>query len=50
MPQLSQSLRLDLADTFASDCKMLSDLLERMFGTGVPETEPHLDHLFLAGR
>ena len=46
MAQFSQGFRLDLADTFAGDGKMLSDFFERVFRSGVPKPEAHLDDLF----
>ncbi len=50
MPQLSQRLGLDLADTFASDGKMLADLFKRVLGTGVAQPKTHFDDLFLTRR
>ena len=50
MPQLSEGLGLDLADAFAGDGEMLTDLFERVLGAGVAEAETHLYHLFLTRR
>jgi len=45
--QLAQRLRLDLADTFASDVIHLADLFERAF-VAVNQTEAHLQNLAFA--
>src|SRR5208282_3137611 len=49
MPQLAQSLRLDLPNTLAGDGERLPHFLERVFAA-VVEAEAHLDHFFLARR
>src|SRR5262245_11394121 len=50
MTELSQGLCLDLTDTLAGHGKMLADLFERVLGTGISESETHLDHLFFTRR
>jgi hypothetical protein len=48
--QLTQSLRFDLPDAFASNGEVLSDLFKRVLGAGVPKTESHLDHFLFTRR
>ena len=45
--QLAQRLGFDLADAFASDSEMLSDLFEGVLAA-VLQAKAHLDDLFLA--
>ena len=37
MPQFSQGLGFDLADALAGDCEVLTNFLERVFGSGRPK-------------
>ena len=50
MTKLAQGLGFNLPDTFARDCKMLTDFFERMFRTGGAEAKTHLDHFLFARR
>ena len=50
MAQLAQSLRFDLADTFASYREVLADFFQRMLRTGRPKSKTHLDHFLFARR
>ena len=49
MPQLTQGLGLDLADTLTGDVELLAYLFQRA-GTAVLDTEAQLQHLLLPGR
>jgi len=43
MPQFSQSLYFDFMDASRVIGKMLSDFLQSVFRTGIPEPKTHLD-------
>src|SRR5205807_7411239 len=50
MAQLAQGFGFDLTNAFAGHGKVLTDFLERVFGTRRAQAKPHLDHFFFAWR